>query len=194
MKKSSFSLVSIACLVMLCGQIFGGAYKVDPSHSDIGFSIRHMFTNVKGQFKTFDGSFSFDESNKTLQDISFTVKAASVDTNNSKRDEHLNSPDFFDTAKFSDIQFKSEVVKMTKGHYLITGPLTLHGVTKMVTFKANYLGTAKSPWGLETASFSAQSTILRKDFGMNWNKALDKGGVLVGDEVTLTIEIEAVKK
>jgi len=167
-------------------------YKADLAHSSIAFKLKHMFTYAKGDFKDFSGSFSFDEKTGALSNIDFKIKVSSIDTNNGKRDEHLKSPDFFEVEKYPEITFKAEKIKkIGKTKYSIQGPLTMKGVTKPVTFVAEYLGSAKNPWGMETSSFTASTKINRKDFNLIWNKTLDNGGLLVGETVDISVEIEA---
>jgi polyisoprenoid-binding protein YceI len=190
---SRFILGSVALLV-LSGSIFAASYTVDAAHSHVGYSVKHMFTKSNGQFNEFEGSFNFDEKKVELSDIAFKIKASSINSGNPKRDEHLNNPDFFDTAKYPEITFKAEKIQKSGKNFKLTGPLTLHGVTKPVIFTAAYLGSAKNPWGQEVASFTAKTEIKRKDFGMEWNKALDNGGLILGDKVTITVEIEAAKQ
>lgn len=192
MRSVSLKKIMLSCLlaVSLSGTLWATDFKVDPAHSSIGFSVKHMFTNATGQFTGFTGSFSLDPRTQKISGIDFTITANSLNTQNSKRDEHLKSADFFDVATYPSITFKGASVKAVKGRYDITGVLTLHGISKVVTFKAIFLGAATSPWGQETYSFSASTVINRKDFGMVWNKELDKGGLLVGNDVTITVELE----
>jgi polyisoprenoid-binding protein YceI len=122
------------------------------------------------------------------------VKAASIDTGVADRDKHLRTPDFFDVEKFPEISFKSKSIKATgKDSYNVTGTFTLHGVTKEITLPVSFLGTVKDPWGNQRAGFSAETTLNRKDYGIVWNKALDNGGALLGDDVKIAINLETVK-
>lgn len=167
-------------------------YKIDPEHSNVGFTIRHILSKVKGQFNTFGGSFNFDESKKTGGSLKISIQTKSIDTNNEKRDKHLRSPDFFDVEKFPELKFTStKVESLGNKKYKVKGYLSLHGVTKEVTLNMDYIGTAKDPWGNVTAAFSATTKINRKDYGLTWNEVLETGGVLVGEEVTINLEIEA---
>lgn len=190
------SIKKTALAILLAAGISSTAWAadlaVDPSHSNISFSVKHMFTNAIGRFTEFNGTFSFDDKSARITGIDFTVSANSVSTLEEKRDKHLRSVDFFDVAAYPTITFKGASVKNTgKGRFDVTGVLTLHGISKVVTFKALYLGKALSPWGQETSSFSASTIINRKDFGIVWNKALDNGGLLIGNEVTISVELEA---
>ncbi len=171
-------------------------YKIDPSHSKIGFSVKHlMISKVTGNFKDFEGTFEFDKDKGVLGAHNFVVKTASVDTQEPKRDEHLKGPDFFDVAKFPTMTFaKSKITKDGKDKYKWAGDLTIHGVTKPVTFELEYTGSATDPWGNKRAGFNATTKISRKDYGLVWNKALESGGVVVGDEVTINLEAEAIEQ
>lgn len=173
----------------------GKVYEVDKDHSTISFSIRHLVSKVSGTFTDFRGAIELDEKKPETSKVEFTVKAESINTQNAKRDEHLRSPDFFDTEKFKDLTFKSKKVKaIGKNKYQVDGDLTLHGITKPLTLKVDYLGETKDPWGNTKSGFSTTFKINRKDFGIHWNKALDNGGVILGDEVTASIDIEATEK
>jgi len=168
-------------------------YEVDDQHTSVTFAVRHLFTEVEGRFRTFDGEIVFDPAAPEQTTIKGTIDAASIDTNVQKRDEHLRSADFFDVAKYPKIAFVStgvtDIDKATnKGRIL--GNLTMHGVTKPVVLDAQFLGQATDPWGNRKAGFAATTTVNRKDFGLGWNKALESGGLLVGDEVTIRINVE----
>ena len=169
------------------------SYKVDPAHTNVTFLVRHLFTNVEGRFKTFEGTIVFDPAAPEKTVVKGTIDAASIDTNVDKRDQHLRSPDFFDVAKFPKIEFASTGVSdvdKTKNTGKIHGNLTMHGVTKPVVLDAEFLGAATDPWGNKKGGFSATTTINRKDFGLNWNKALETGGALVGDDVQIRLNVE----
>jgi polyisoprenoid-binding protein YceI len=169
-------------------------YSVDKSHSEASFQVRHMVTKVRGRFADFDGKIQIDTTKPEASSVAFTIQAASVSTDNDGRDEHLKSADFFDVAKYPTITFKSSSVKPTgKDRYDVTGTLEMRGVKKEVTIPVTFLGFEKTPWGGEVAGFETTLTLNRKDFGINWNKALDNGGVLLGDDVQVTIAIEAKK-
>lgn len=166
-------------------------YNVDRGHSAVMFEIRHLLTKARGQFKDFEGTFSFDEKALDKSKVDFTVKVASIDTNDTKRDDHLRAADFFDVEKFATMTFKSKALKAAgKGKYKLSGDLSLHGVTKPVTFDLEYLGSDKDPWGNDRASFSAAAKINRKDYGLVWNKTLESGRLLVGEDVDVKLEVE----
>jgi polyisoprenoid-binding protein YceI len=166
-------------------------YKVDVDHSGVGFSVRHFVTNVPGRFTDFEGTLRFDRQDPKASSVELIVRAASVDTANNDRDDHLRSPDFFDVQKFPTLTFTSaSVVGKDANNLDVTGDLTIHGVTKRITVPVQFLGTAQAPRA-EKAGFEAAFTINRKDFGISWNRVLDKGGAVLGDEVRITISIEA---
>jgi polyisoprenoid-binding protein YceI len=169
-------------------------YQLDKSHTTVGFQVRHLVTNVGGKFQDFSGTIKVDRVKPENSSVEFTIQAASINTNEPKRDEHLKSPDFFDVANQPTITFKSTSVKPTgKDAYEVTGNLTLRGVTKQITLPVTFLGEGKDPWGNEKMGFELSTTLNRKDYGINWNKALDQGGFLVGDEVKVQISVEANK-
>jgi len=169
-------------------------FPVDPAHSQVGFTVRHIISNVPGRFAEFSGDVWVDPDDVvgTLK-IEGTVKAASVDTNNEKRDKHLASADFFDAADHPEIKFVTKSVKKKGEEYLVTGDLTIRGVTKTVDFAADLHGFATHPFtNTPMTALDLTATIIRQDFGINWNKTLDQGGLLVGNEVTIDVRLEAV--
>ncbi|MCL6598183.1 MAG: YceI family protein [Alicyclobacillus macrosporangiidus] len=171
-------------------------WKIDPAHSSVDFSIKHMvISRVKGTFHTFDAVIEADPEDLTTARIEFTVDVASVDTRNEDRDNHLRSADFFDAENYPKMTFKAtRIVKKSEGEYEVTGDLTIRGVTRPETFLVTYEGQGKDPWGGIRAGFSANGTINRSDYGLKWNAALETGGVLVGDQVQVSLEIQAVKQ
>lgn len=172
-------------------------YKLDPAHTIVGFSVKHLVVSkVKGRFNKFDGGFVFDEKKNEVSKIDVKVDPTSVDTNDKKRDEHLMSPDFFDVKKNPEMHFKSDKAVTVKADQpvKVTGELTMRGVTKPVTLDLTYGGTVTDPWGNEKVGFTLAGKINRKDWGINWNKTLDKGGVTVSDDVMIEIEGEAQKQ
>lgn len=170
-------------------------YTFDKVHTEASFQVRHMLTKVRGRFADFSGTINLDAAKPEASSVEFTIKAASVNTGEEKRDAHLKSPDFFDVEKFPELTFKSTAIKATsKDKYDVTGTLTIHGVSKQVTLPVTFLGFVKTPWGDERAGFETGITLSRKDYGLVWNKALEAGGVLVGEEVEVAVNIEAVKQ
>ena len=171
-----------------------GEFKVDKAHSSVQFTIRHLVSHVSGQFKDFEGTVSFNSSQPKNSKVSAKVKVASIDTNDKKRDDHLKSDDFFSAKKFPEMTFVSTgVTSEDDKKYKMMGNLTLHGVTKPVVFDVEYLGEATDPWGGHRAGFTGTAKINRKDFGMNWNKVLDQGGMILGDDVTILLNMEALQ-
>jgi polyisoprenoid-binding protein YceI len=171
-------------------------WNIDPTHSAIQFAVRHMVVSkTRGRFAKWSGKLVFDPEKPAASSVEVSIDPASIDTADAQRDGHLRSPDFFDVEKFPTASFKSTRIEDVGGdRYRVTGDLTLHGVTRPVVLNATYEGTGKDPWGGERAGFSATLTIDRKDFGLEWNKALETGGLLVGEKVELTLEVEAVKQ
>ncbi len=196
MKKSILALLAVSSALSFNAS--AATYDADVSHSMVGFSVKHlMISTVRGNFGDFAGSLVTPEGKEdfTKAKVDFTVKAASINTNNAKRDEHLRSPEFFDTAKFADAKFVStKIASSGKDKYKLSGDLTIHGVTKPVTFDATFTGKNKDPWGNDKIAFVASTQINRKDFGLTWNKALETGGVVVGDEVKMDLEMEFTAK
>jgi polyisoprenoid-binding protein YceI len=171
--------------------LFAAEYEIDTAHSSVGFSIRHIATKVKGSFAQFEGKISFDEKKPAASKVEVTLKVASINTNNEKRDAHLRTPDFFNVDKHPLATFKStKVTAAGKGKFKVEGDLNLHGVTKPVTLKVEHLGT-ESAWGSQIAGFTATTRILRKDFGFDLGKLLESGKLVLSDEVDLTMDIEA---
>lgn len=170
-------------------------YKIDSSHSTVGFKVRHLaISSVPGKFGEFEGTFDFDPTKIEASKTDAKIKLASIDTTDKKRDEHLKGDDFFAVAKYPEMKFVSkEVTDVNGSTFKVTGDLTLHGVTKPVTLDVEYAGMATDPWGNERAGFSATTKIHRKDFGLAWSKVLETGALVVGDEVTVNLEIEGVK-
>jgi polyisoprenoid-binding protein YceI len=167
-------------------------WVVDPSHSEASFRIRHLVSNVAGRFNEFTGTIHVDQENPSASSVSFEIEAASIDTGNEQRDGHLRSADFFDVEKHPQISFESTSVEPRGDDlYHVTGNLTMHGVTKQVTLPVRYLGSMTGMGGRKTAGFEIETTLDRKDYGIEWNRVLDEGGVVLGDEVRVRIAIEA---
>ncbi len=170
-------------------------WDIDVSHSAIQFSVRHMvISKVHGRFAKWSGAVQLDEADLTRSSVEVTIDAASIDTQVADRDTHLKSPDFLDVAKYPRLTFRSKRIEKAGGGYRVVGDLDLHGVVKEVALDADFAGTGKDPWGNQRAGFSAKASLDRKDFGLTWNAALEAGGVLVGEKVEISIELEAVKK
>jgi polyisoprenoid-binding protein YceI len=169
-------------------------YDVDPEHSNIGFSVDHMVVSkTRGQFMEYTGFIEMDPDAKTVKTIEATIKAPSITTNHPKRDTHLKSPEFFDVEKYPTMTYKMKSYHKNGDGYTAIGDLTLHGVTKEITLVGNFNGVNKDPWGNTRAGFTAEGKVNRKDFGVNWNKALDNGGVIVGNDVLIKLDVECIK-
>lgn len=171
------------------------SWQIDTAHSAIQFAVRHMvISKVRGLFTRWDGALDFDETKPEASKVSVKIEAASIDTREPKRDEHLRSADFFDVAQYPTLTFEStKVEKRSETEYRIFGDLTIHGVTKHVELEAEYEGAGKDPWGGQRVGFQARTTISRKDFGLTWNQVLETGGALVADKIEITLDVEAVK-
>ena len=172
------------------------SWEIDPSHSSANFSVRHMMiAKVHGGFNRLSGSLRLDQSDLAKSSVDAVIDASSIDTREPKRDEHLKSADFFDVQKFPSITFKSKSFRRDGGDFQVVGDLTLHGVTREVALAVEGLDSEmKDPWGNVKIGASARAKIKRKDFGLNWNAALEAGGVLVGDDVAITLDVQFVKK
>lgn len=170
-------------------------WKVDTSHSEVNFTVKHMMiARVNGTFRDFSADLAFDPEDLTTADVNFTVNVASIDTRNEDRDNHLKSADFFDVENHPNMTFVAKTIeKKRDNEYDVTGDLTIRGVTKPETFKVVYEGGGKDPWGNERVGFSATGKVKRTDYGLVWNSVLETGGVLVGEDVDVSIEIEATK-
>lgn len=171
-------------------------WAIDPTHSEIGFKVKHMmFTNVSGKFNTFTATIENEDNQFETSTIHFEAEINSIDTNNTDRDNHLKSADFFDAEKFPKLSFKSSAVKkISENEFEIEGELTVKDVTKTITLATEYSGLMLDPWGNTKAGLSISGKINRKEFGLTWNAALETGGVLVGEEVKLFVEVQLLKQ
>ena len=172
-----------------------GTWDIDPVHTDVSFTARHMMVSkVRGHFERFEGTVT-TAPDPLQSSVEVSVELGSINTNNADRDNHLRTPDFFDAAKNPEITFKSTKMTPTgKDKYDVTGTLTMRGVSKEITIPVAYLGSMKDPGGNDRASFELSTKLNRKDYGINWNKALDNGGFMLSDDVDVTISLETVKK
>lgn len=178
------------------GSPLSGDWEFDPTHTRVGFSARHaMVTTVRGSFNDVQGYFHADLDDMSKSSARVTLKAASIDTRNNDRDNHLRSADFFDVEKFPDITFEStQIEEVGDGAYVVSGHLTIRDVTKPVTIPIELLGVQTDAFGALRAGFEGTRRINRRDYGLEWNMPLDKGGVLVSERITLEFEISAVQK
>lgn len=170
-------------------------YTIDPAHSAVHFSVRHMMlSNVRGEFTRLSGTIKFDPADPAHSSIEASIETASISTRDEKRDGHLKSADFLDVEKFPAITFRSKQITVGNDDAKVTGDLTIHGVTREVTLDIEGPSVeVKDPWGKQRVGATATTKLNRKDFGLTWNAALETGGVMVGDEVKVTIDIEAVR-
>lgn len=185
--------ILLLTLLLTAPATFAVTYQVDPVHTQIHFTVPHLMVfKVRGNFNDFSGTIEVDGPDNTLSSAAAVIKTASIDTRNQKRDEHLRSADFFDTGKYPEIRFVSKKISGGGTDITVVGDLTIKGITREVTLKGGFLGAATDPWGNQRAGFEAVGKINRHDFGLTWNKALETGGVVVGEEVDLGLEVEAV--
>jgi polyisoprenoid-binding protein YceI len=194
--KRIFTILSTIVALSLPALSFATTWNIDPEHSNIGFKVRHlMVSNVKGSFEKSSGVVDINDKDITKSKVEVSIDTASINTNVQKRDEHLRSADFFDVAKFPSMTFVSKkVAQWGKERLKVTGDLTLHGITKEVVLDVEGLSKeSKDPWGNFRRGATATTKINRKDYGLVWNKALETGGVAVGEEVFITLEIEMIK-
>jgi polyisoprenoid-binding protein YceI len=194
MRRSLLAL-AIGLALVVPARARAATWEVDPAHSSIGFAIRHMMiSTVRGQLRTFKAKATGDPANPAGATLEATIDAGSIDTGNEKRDTHLKSPDFLDVAKFPTITFKAKKIAAAAGKATVTGDLTLHGVTKEVVLEVEGpTPVIKDPMGNTKAGAHATTRINRKDFGIVWNKSMDGGGLMVGDDIDVTIDVEAAK-
>ena len=188
MKRLLVLIIGVLGLSMACR---AAEYTIDPNHSKVIFRIKHLsISTVTGHFPKFSWTFDVDPANLKNLKASATIETASIDTAVPDRDKHLKGPDFFDAEKFPQMSFVGKEIKDVQGNKLsIAGDLTMRGITKPVILSAEFGGAVKDPWGNERAAFTATAAINRKDFGMTWNKTLDAGGLMLGEEVQILIEV-----
>ena len=187
-------LTTLALAATLASPAFADTYLVDKQHTEAAFQVRHIFTKVRGVFRDVDGTIAFDKADPARSTVVFRLKTASVDTGVEQRDTHLRSQDFFWADRYPEITFTSRSIVATGANaFDVTGDLTIRGVTRRITLPVTYLGEQKDPFGNVKAGFETAITLNRTDYGLTWNKALEAGGVLVADQVDITINLEAGK-
>ncbi len=188
-------LTAAFSVLFISSSALAATYSVDAEHSTVSFKIKHLLSKTQGQFNKFEGAFEFEPGKPETWSASGTIQTDSIDTNVAKRDEHLKGADFFDVEKFPTIEFRTTAVKdTTDTGAKVEGVLKMHGVEKPIVLDVTIGGVANDPWGNTRAAFTAQTKLKRKDFGISWNKALDAGGVLLGEDVDVILEIEGVAK
>ena len=189
--------INITALVLVLG--FGtaaaqGIYTIDPNHSNVAFKVRHLVSKVVGEFTEFEGTITADFNNLDNCRVQFSIQSASIETRNEDRDNHLRSADFFDVEKFPEITFTStKVTKIDKDSFAVAGILTMHGVSNPTTLTVDYLGEMTAMGGTR-AGYELSATLDRKDWGISWNRALDTGGFILGDDVEVNINLEVIKQ
>jgi len=190
------TVATLALLVGLAGIASAAdTWAIDKAHSEVTFRIKHLMSKVTGRFTDFDGTITTDFGNLGASGVTFTIQAASIDTDTPDRDKHLRSADFFDVEKFPTISFtSSKITKTGDNNFAVTGTLTMHGVAKEITLPVTFLGAGQDPWGNTKAGFEIATTLSRTEYGIVWNKALETGGFLLGDEVEVVINLEVAKK
>jgi len=167
-------------------------FQIDPAHSQAEFQVRHLLSRVRGRFTDLSGTIEFDQAAPERSKVSFSIRTASIDTNQPDRDTHLRSDDFFAVEKHPTLTFNSTGIVARGGkQYDVTGDLTIRGITKSIVLPVTYLGVAKDPWGNEKLGFESEIKLDRKEFGLTWNAALETGGFLVGDEVRVEVSVQA---
>ena len=189
--------INITALFLVLG--FGtaaaqGIYTIDPNHSNVAFKVRHLVSKVVGEFTEFEGTITADFNNLDNCRVQFSIQSASIETRNEDRDNHLRSADFFDVEKFPEITFTStKVTKIDKDSFAVAGILTMHGVSNPTTLTVDYLGEMTAMGGTR-AGYELSATLDRKDWGISWNRALDTGGFILGDDVEVNINLEVIKQ
>ena len=188
-------LAAISVLVLVSSGAWAATYKVDPDHSTVSFKIKHLLSKVQGRFNKFEGTIDYEPGSPEVWKAAGTIDTSSIDTNNEPRDKHLRGPDFFDVGKYPAIEFRSTGLKdVSETTAKVEGILKMHGVEKPVALDAEILGVSNDPWGNVRAAFTASTKINRKDFGITWNEALETGGLLLGEDVDVTLDIEAIEQ
>lgn len=172
------------------------SWKIDPAHSEVNFTVRHMMiSNVRGRFENFTGTVEFDQADPAKSTVDVQIEAASINTREAQRDAHLRSGDFFDAENYPYLSFKSKKVEvLDAANGRIVGDLTIRNITREVVLETEFNGMSQSPWGFSSAGFSASTKINRKDWDLTWNMALETGGVLVSDEIKINIELEIIEE
>jgi polyisoprenoid-binding protein YceI len=188
------SVVPVVFSLLLASLVFAAQrYEIEKSHSSIGWSVKHLvITSTKGQFRNFNGTILYNSDDISRSSVQVTIQTASVDSDDEKRDNHLRSADFFDVAKYPEITFTSKKVMKKGSAYAAVGDLTIRGVTKEVTIPFELTGPITDPWGNARIGVEAELTINRQDYGVSWSKTMDNGGLVVGDDVKISLVVEGV--
>lgn len=196
--KSGIPGILIALAALLPASILpasAASYKIDPQHTEIQFRVRHLgISSVTGVFSSFEGEFEFDPARVEGGNVEVEIDPASIDTKVEDRDEHLRSADFFDVAEHPEIRFRSTSVESRQDSLAVAGDLTIRGVTRPVVLEVEFNGAAVDPWGNSRVGFTASAQINRKEFGLTWNKALEAGGLLVGEKVEILLDVQGIEQ
>ena len=188
-------LSAIIALFLSTGLYAADTYQIDTAHTSVAFSIRHMtISTVRGSFQDFSGTLLYDEQNLANSSVDVTIQAASINTDNEKRDTHLKSADFFDVEKYPTLTFKSKQIKKQDDGFVAVGDLTMHGVTKVVEIPFTFIGKVTDPWGKTRIGFDGETSLNRKDYGLTWGNVMDNGGLVVGEEVKISLSVQAIKE
>jgi len=194
-RRAAVAAALAAAVVLGAGPAEAESLEIDLQHSTISFKVRHLFTKVQGRFNDFSGSIEISEDDLVASSVKASIKVESIDTNVEGRDKDLRSKRFFSVEKYPTIEFEStEITNVSGQGGKIVGTRTIHGVSREVVLEAEFLGKGKDPWGNLRYGFTASTTVNRKDFGMTWNEVVEAGGVLVGDEIEISLDIEATPK
>lgn len=195
MRSSKLLLSVFAMWLVAANSVAAEKYEIDPVHSHMGFTVRHMVVaRVSGKFKDFSGAIVYDEKDVTKSSVSVNIKTASIDTENEKRDHHLRSADFFDAENYPEITFVSKKIEKRNDGYIAIGDLTIRGVTKQIELPFRILGKINDPYGNTRIGIEAGMTLNRFDYGVKWDKALDSGSLIVSEDVVLNLAVEAIAK
>jgi len=190
-----FTVTALAIIFATGGTLTAGTYTIDPVHSTVAFKIRHLVSRTGGEFTDFGGTIVADFENLDACMISLHINADSIDTGDTDRDEHLRSDEFFGVREHPEITFNSsKITRVDKQNFAVVGTLTMHGVSRQITLTVTYLGEVADPWGGVRAGYQLTTTVNRKNFGISWNKTLDNGGLILGDEVEISIDLEVVMR
>lgn len=192
--KKIFTTV-VANLILVSAALTADTYPIDVSHSSVAFSVKHLvISNVKGNFKEFAGTILYNEANITQSSVNVTIKTASINTDNEKRDAHLRSADFFDAAKYPEITFKSKRVMKDKNGFVAVGDLTMRGVSREISLPFEIVGKVKGPMGKTRIGVQANLKLNRQDYGLSWSKYMDNGGLVAGNDINIELNVEGVRQ
>jgi len=195
MRFKSMFLMLLASLFFVSVLFAADVYQIDPAHSSIAFSVRHLvISNVSGKFNEFSGTIFYDEQDFTKSTTQVNITTASIDTDNERRDNHLRGADFFETEKYPAISYKSKRIEKRDNGYVAVGDLFMHGVAKEIEIQFSVVGKIVDPWGKTRIGLEGSATLDRNDFGLTWSQTMDNGGLVLGNKIKITLNVEAVKQ